>query len=117
MALARAAGINVPYAANTAYVNTIPPERQPPHPGDRKLEMTIRRYVRWNATAIVLRANADAVLLGVNTLIEETLLGPRPRGPVFRIMDPELRRLRQKLGPGAEAMIETVRSVGYKLRG
>lgn len=53
----------------------------------------------------LLRAHADAVLLGVNTLVEETLLGPRERGPVFRIMDPELRRLRQKLGRRREMNI------------
>jgi riboflavin biosynthesis pyrimidine reductase len=53
----------------------------------------------------LLRAHADAVLLGVNTLVEETLLGPRDRGPVFRIMDPELRRLRQKLGRRREMNI------------
>jgi riboflavin biosynthesis pyrimidine reductase len=53
----------------------------------------------------LLRAHADAVLIGVNTLLEETMLGPRPRGPVFRIMDPELRRLRQKLGRRREMNI------------
>ncbi len=53
----------------------------------------------------LLRAHADAILLGVNTLAEETLLGSRPRGPVFRIMDPELRRLRQKLGRRREMNI------------
>ncbi len=53
----------------------------------------------------LLRAHADAVLLGVNTLVEETLLGARARGPVFRIMDPDLRRLREKLGRGREKNI------------
>lgn len=53
----------------------------------------------------LLRVHADAVLIGVNTLIEETGLGPRPRGPVFRIMDPELRELRQKLRRGRETNI------------
>ena len=61
---ARRKGARLPFAANTAYVNTIPPERQPKHPGDRKLEMTIRRYVRWNAAAIVLRANKESSELG-----------------------------------------------------
>jgi len=63
----------------------------------------------------LLRAHADAVLLGANTLIEETLLGPRPRGPVFRIMDPELRRLRQKLGRGRERNIIVSGSAGLEL--
>lgn len=46
----------------------------------------------------LLRAHADAVLLGANTLIEETQLGSRERGPVFRIISPECRELRQQLG-------------------
>lgn len=46
----------------------------------------------------LLRAHADAVLLGMGTLREEQRLGrPRPRGPVFRILDPELQGLRAKL--------------------
>src|SRR5947209_14839227 len=61
---ARRKGAKLPFAANTAYVNTIPPEQQPKHPGERKLEMTIRRYVRWNAAAIVLRANKESSELG-----------------------------------------------------
>ena len=61
---ARRKGAKLPFAANTAYVNTISPERQPQHPGERKLEMTIRRYVRWNAAAIVLRANKESSELG-----------------------------------------------------
>ena len=53
----------------------------------------------------LLRAHADAVLIGVNTLLDETELGTRPRGPVFRIMDEGLRRLRQKLGKRREMNI------------
>jgi pyruvate dehydrogenase E1 component len=61
---ARRKGAKLPFAANTAYVNTIHPDQQPSHPGDRKLEATIRRYVRWNAAAIVLRANKESSELG-----------------------------------------------------
>ena len=61
---ARRKGARLPFAANTAYVNTIPPEAQPPHPGDRKIEMTIRRYIRWNAAAIVVKANKESSELG-----------------------------------------------------
>ena len=61
---ARRKGAKLPFAANTAYVNTIRPEDQPEHPGVRKLEQTIRRLVRWNAAAIVLRANKDSSELG-----------------------------------------------------
>ena len=53
----------------------------------------------------LLRAHADAVLVGMNTLLDETELGSRARGPVFRIMDPELRKLREKLGKKREKNI------------
>src|SRR3974390_818425 len=52
---ARRKGARLPFAANTAYVNTIPPEAQPKHPGDRRIEQHIRRFVRWNAAAIVVK--------------------------------------------------------------
>ena len=51
------AGITVPYTANTPYINTIPVEEQPPYPGDRELEIRIRNIIRWNAMAMVVRAN------------------------------------------------------------
>lgn len=53
----------------------------------------------------LLRAHADAIITGVNTLIEETQLGERPRGPVYRIMDETLRGLRERLGRGRELNI------------
>src|SRR5512146_2862716 len=54
----------------------------------------------------LLRAHADAVLLGINTLVEEKRNGPAGnRGPVFRIMDPGLRELRRKLGRRREINI------------
>jgi len=61
---ARRKGAKLPFAANTAYVNTIAPEDQPPHPGVREFEQVIRRIVRWNALAIVVRANKDSSELG-----------------------------------------------------
>ena len=62
--LARAAGVNVAYSANTAYVNTIPPDQEVRSPGDHALENRIRSYVRWNALAMVLRANKGDSNLG-----------------------------------------------------
>ncbi len=53
----------------------------------------------------LLRAHADAILLGTGTLIDETRHGSRERGPVFRIMAPELRDLRRKLGREREKNI------------
>ena len=56
--------VPVPYSAATPYVNTIPPEREQPYPGDQALEHTIRAMNRWNALAIVLRANKESSELG-----------------------------------------------------
>ncbi len=50
-------GVQVPFTANTAYINTIPLEQQPPYPGDRQLERRIKSLIRWNAMAMVVRAN------------------------------------------------------------
>ncbi|MGB5452601.1 MAG: pyruvate dehydrogenase (acetyl-transferring), homodimeric type, partial [Sedimenticolaceae bacterium] len=51
------AGVEPPDTAHTPYVNTIPVNRQPAYPGDRDLERKILRALRWNATAMVVRAN------------------------------------------------------------
>ena len=64
VAVARRSGARVPFAANTAYINTIPPEAQPEHPGDRELERRIRAAIRWNAAAIVVTANKESSELG-----------------------------------------------------
>jgi len=57
-------GINLPYSATTAYVNTIPPGKEAPSPGNHEVEHRIRSYVRWNALAMVLRANRGDSNLG-----------------------------------------------------
>jgi pyruvate dehydrogenase E1 component len=54
---ARRSGAYLPFSANTAYINTIPLERQVRIPGDQALEHRIRSYTRWNAMAMVVRAN------------------------------------------------------------
>ncbi len=54
---ARRSGAFLPFSANTAYINTIPVDRQARFPGDFSLEQTIRHYIRWNAMAMVVRAN------------------------------------------------------------
>jgi pyruvate dehydrogenase E1 component len=61
---ARLSGAKVPFAANTAYINTIPPDEEPKHPGDRAIERRIRSAIRWNAAAIVLKANKESSELG-----------------------------------------------------
>jgi pyruvate dehydrogenase E1 component len=64
IALGHRAGINIPYSANTEYVNTIPADQQPLAPGDYAIESRIRAYIRWNALAMVLRANKGDSNLG-----------------------------------------------------
>jgi len=54
---ALACGVQVPFTANTPYVNTIHPSQQAPPPGDHNLERKIKSLVRWNALAMVVRAN------------------------------------------------------------
>ncbi|MCQ8129279.1 pyruvate dehydrogenase (acetyl-transferring), homodimeric type, partial [Methylomonas rivi] len=54
---ARQAGLDIPFSANTPYINTIPIDKQPKFPGNTDIERTIRSYVRWNAMMMVLRAN------------------------------------------------------------
>ena len=49
----------MPTGITTAYLNTIPFEDQPDFPGDRRLERNIKNIVRWNALAMVLRANKN----------------------------------------------------------
>ena len=56
---AREDGIDLPYSANTAYVNTIPVDQQPKYPGNADLEIRIHGHIRWNAMAMVVRANKD----------------------------------------------------------
>jgi len=53
----REAGIRIPDAVNTPYVNTIPAEAEVPYPGDREIERRIKSLIRWNAMAMVVKAN------------------------------------------------------------
>ena len=57
--LARQSGSDIPFSANTAYINTIPVEMQPRFPGDTTIERQIRAYIRWNAMVMVLKANQN----------------------------------------------------------
>jgi pyruvate dehydrogenase E1 component len=54
---ARRSGAYLPYSPNTAYLNTIPVGQQVEYPGDRAIERRIEAYLRWNAIAMVVRAN------------------------------------------------------------
>jgi len=53
----RESGLKIPYAVNTPYINSIPADKEPPYPGNREIERRIKSYVRWNAMAMVVKAN------------------------------------------------------------
>jgi pyruvate dehydrogenase E1 component len=55
---ARQLQVGLPPLTQTRYINTISPEQEPDFPGDETMELRIRRMIRWNALAMVLRANS-----------------------------------------------------------
>ena len=57
-------GVRVPFTANTPYINTIAAEKQSPFPGSREIERRIKSLVRWNAMAMVVRANKHEAGIG-----------------------------------------------------
>ena len=61
---ARQLQIGLPPLTQTRYINTISPEQEPDFPGDEAMELRIRRIVRWNAVAMVLRANTRFTGIG-----------------------------------------------------
>ena len=60
----RRSGAYLPFSANTAYINTIPPHLEEYTPGDPELEWKIRSIIRWNAMVMVVRANRQSSELG-----------------------------------------------------
>ncbi len=61
---ARGAGVEIPFEATTPHINTIPVSEQPPFPGSREIERRIKSLVRWNAMAMVVRANQEEEGIG-----------------------------------------------------
>ncbi|MEE8215434.1 MAG: pyruvate dehydrogenase (acetyl-transferring), homodimeric type [Acidiferrobacterales bacterium] len=61
---ARRSGAYLPFSANTAYLNTIPAAQEERSPGDPAIEWRLRSFIRWNAMAIVVRANRISTELG-----------------------------------------------------
>jgi pyruvate dehydrogenase E1 component len=57
-------GISLPFSANTPYLNTISSDRQPRYPGQRGIERRIKSIIRWNALAMVVRANREQEGIG-----------------------------------------------------
>ena len=64
MDYARRNGVKIPYKQTTAYLNTIPVSQQEKFPGDRAIERRIKSIVRWNAMAMVVRANKESAGIG-----------------------------------------------------
>ena len=64
VARARKSGAYLPYSANTAYLNTIPPSREEKSPGKPGLEWRIRSLIRWNAMAMVVKGNRAEAGIG-----------------------------------------------------
>ncbi|HUI10382.1 MAG TPA: pyruvate dehydrogenase (acetyl-transferring), homodimeric type [Bacteroidota bacterium] len=60
----RESGLTLPPAVRTPYMNTIPLEEEPPYPGNREIERRIKSYIRWNAMAMVVKANRMFAGLG-----------------------------------------------------
>ncbi len=63
-ARARLVGVRPPFTATTPFINTIPANEQVPMPGDNALERRIKSLVRWNALAMVVRANRESAGIG-----------------------------------------------------
>ncbi len=61
---ARKNGVEIPFTANTPYINTISADKQPPFPGSREIERRIKSLIRWNAMAMVVRANRESSGIG-----------------------------------------------------
>ena len=61
---ARQLQVGLPPLTQTRYINTISPEQEPAFPGDEAMERRIRRLIRWNAVAMVLRANSRSAGIG-----------------------------------------------------
>ena len=61
---AESKGARLPFNTNTPFLNTILPEQQPDYPGDRETERTIKSIVRWNAMAMVVKANKETPGIG-----------------------------------------------------
>ena len=57
-------GVELPFTATTPYINTISRDKQPRYPGNREIERRIKSIIRWNAMAMVVRANRESDGIG-----------------------------------------------------
>src|ERR1700689_1953254 len=88
---AKVVGIDIPFTATTPYVNTIPHQLQPAFPGDQQLERRIKSLVRWNAIAMVVRANREEHNIGghISTYASAATLYEVGFNHFFRARTPE----------------------------
>ncbi|MGA8407888.1 MAG: pyruvate dehydrogenase (acetyl-transferring), homodimeric type [Candidatus Acidiferrales bacterium] len=88
---AKVVGIEIPFTAKTPYVNTIPHSLQPAFPGDQSLERRIKSLVRWNAIAMVVRANREEHNIGghISTYASAATLYEVGFNHFFRARTPE----------------------------
>ena len=61
---AQAKGARLPFNTNTPFINTIQPVDEPDYPGDKEIERKIKSIIRWNAMAMVVRANTNTPGIG-----------------------------------------------------
>jgi pyruvate dehydrogenase E1 component len=87
----REAGINLPFSATTPYQNTIPSRQQPPFPGSQEMERRIKSIIRWNAMAMVVRANKEESGIGghISTYASAATLYEVGFNHFFRAQTPE----------------------------
>lgn len=73
---AHQAQVGLPHVGATPYINTIPPDQEPDYPGDEFLEKRIRRFIRWNAAVMVIKANQQEKGIGghLSTFASSALL-------------------------------------------
>ena len=92
---ARQLQIGLPPLTQTRYINTISPEQEPDFPGDEEMERRIRRIIRWNAVAMVLRANNRFPGIGGH-LVDLRLGGEPLRGRLQPLLPRQGRRRRRR---------------------
>jgi pyruvate dehydrogenase E1 component len=88
---ATVSGIDLPFTANTPYANTIPVRLEPLFPGDQGLERRIKSLIRWNALAMVVRANREEHNIGghISTYASAATLYEVGFNHFFRARTPE----------------------------
>ncbi len=95
-------GVRVNFPGDTPYINTIPISQQPAYPGDRATERRLKSYMRWNAMAMVVRANREDPGIGghISTYASAATLYEVALQPLLPRQGPS-RRGRHDLLPGA----------------